>query len=149
MKQQKRLEFKGHSSLPNSTQNNATNSPADIAFDMFYYSSVKGNDPKVLLGGRFAGVETRTQFGNWKYIINKVDEGTSFGPRPQPGVVPLPPFWHIWGFSQMFQPLGKNVLTWNWSQPNWHGSTHNLQQEFKTADYHKTMRQTWNLKMDH
>ncbi len=64
MKQQKRLEFKGHSSLPNSTQNMATNSQVDIAFDMFYYSFVKGNDPKVLAGGRFAAIEMSIQFGN-------------------------------------------------------------------------------------
>lgn len=67
MKQQKRLEFKGHSSLPNSTQNNATNSPADAAFDRFYHRSVKGDDPKALLGGRLAADEMWIQF--WKLKV--------------------------------------------------------------------------------
>lgn len=36
---------------------------------MFYYSSIKGNYPKVLAGGRFAAIEMLIQFGNWKYMI--------------------------------------------------------------------------------
>ena len=64
MKQQKRLEFKGHSSLLNSTQNNTMDSQVDMGFDMFYCSCVKGNDPNVLVGGRFAFSEMSIQFGN-------------------------------------------------------------------------------------
>lgn len=52
MKQQKRLEFKGHCSLANSTQNNATNSQVHMASETFKYSSTRGNNPKELVGGR-------------------------------------------------------------------------------------------------
>lgn len=39
-------------------------SQVDIGFDMFYCSCIKGNDPKVLAGGRFAFPEMSIQFGN-------------------------------------------------------------------------------------